>query len=153
MKNRPVKEELILKCSVSGNFDIIEKEYYLKVFSDLYDREQDYSLGFLDKKEGLEEAKHFARKYQDLVEAGFYPPNTQFLIARDDLDVLTVMALMPKLDFPEWYPKLEERISGLRKKASKVLGVDESELSGDTALPENYGMIDGEVYCFDLHVL
>ena len=153
MKNVPVKKDLKLSSAVSGNFEVIGGGYYLKIFSELYDREDDFSLGFVEGKEGLEEALHFARKYQDLVDVGFYPPNTQFLVTRDDLDVVTVMAIMPKLDFPEWCPNLEERISNLREKAAKVLGISTDELCGDTKLSENYGWFNSEIYCFDLHVL
>lgn len=153
MKNIPIKKGLSLDNVVSGNFEVKEEPYYVKIFSELYDREDDFSLGFVDKKEGLEEALCFAKKYQDLADAGFYPPGTQFLITRDDLDVITVMAVMPKLDFPEWCPDLNERISKLRDKAAKVLGVNLDELCGDTQLSENYGWFNSEIYCLDLHVL
>lgn len=153
MKNLPIKEEFRLDTVVSGNFYITEKDVYVKVFSELYDREYHFSLGFIDKKEGIDAARYTARRYQDLVEIGFYPPGTQFLVAKDELDMVTVMAFMPKLDFPEWCPDLESRISKLREKASEVLGVSVGELSHDTILSENYGWLDGEVYCFDLHVL
>lgn len=153
MKNIPIRKDLRLDNVVSGNFAVKEKNCFVKIFSELYDREYDFSLGFVEKKEGLEEALHFARKYQDLVDAGFYPPGTQFLVTRDDLDVITIMAIMPELDFPEWCPDLKERISNLRGKAAKVLGVSVDELCSDTQLSENYGWFNCEIYCLDLHVL
>ncbi len=153
MKNVPIKKDLKLGITISGNFEVINEDYYVKIFSELYDREDDFSLGFVDGEEGVKEALQFARKYQDLVEVGFYPPNTKFFVARDDLGVITAMAIMPKLDFPEWCQNLEERISKLREKAAKVLGVSLDEICSDTTLSENYGWFNGEIYCFDLHVL
>lgn len=153
MKNIPIKDNLKFSNFISGNFEIKEVDYYVKIFSELYDRADDFSLGFVNGKEGLEEALDFARKYQDLVEAGFYPPGTQFLITKDDLEVVTIMAIMPKLDFPEWCPNLEGRILKLREKAAKVLGVDIDKLCKDTLLSENYGWLNSEIYCLDLHVL
>lgn len=153
MKNIPIKEDLKFSDLISGNFEIKEKYYYLKIFSELYDRADDFSLGFVKGKRALKEALRFARKYQDLVDVGFYPPGAQFLIAKDGLDVTTIMAVMPKLDFPEWCPNLEWKISRLREKAAKVLGVNINDLCNDTLLSENYGWFNGEIYCFDLHVL
>lgn len=148
-----VNESLKLDAAVSGNFKPKEKPYYIKVFSELYDRDWDVSIGFVDGKEGVKEAEHFARKYQDLVDVGFYPPKTQFIVARDGLEFITVMAIMPELEPAEWCPNLEGDISKLRKKAAKVLGVKEEALSNDTEYECNYGLLDGKVYCFDLHVL
>lgn len=153
MKNLPIKKDLTFGGLISGNLHVKEMDYYVKIFSELYDRADDFSLGFVNGKRALKEALRFARKYQDLVDVGFYPPGTQFLITKDDLDVVTVMSVMPKLDFPEWCPNLEGRISKLREKAASVLGVKIDELCKDTALSENYGWFNGEIYCFDLHVL
>ncbi len=153
MKNIPIKAYLNFRDLISGNFKIKEKDYYIKIFSELYNRADDFSLGFVNGKKALKEALRFARKYQDLVDICFYPPGTQFLITKDDLDIVTVMAVMPKLNFPEWCPNLEGRISKLREKAAKVLGVNINDLYNDTLLSENYGWFNGEIYCFDMHVL
>jgi len=153
MKNLPINKNLTLGGLISGNLQIKEMGYYVKIFSELYDRADDFSLGFVKGKRALKEALRFARKYQDLVDIGFYPPGTQFIIAQDSFDIVTVMSVMPKLDFPEWCPNLEGRISKLREKAAKVLNVEVCDLCRDTSLNENYGWFNGEIYCFDLHVL
>jgi len=88
MKNIPIKEDLKFSDLISGNFEIKENEHYLKIFSELYDRADDFSLGFVNGKRALKEALRFARKYQDLVDEGFYPPGTQFLIAKDGIILL-----------------------------------------------------------------
>lgn len=153
MKNLPLKDALKLDNIVSGNLEIRGGEYYVKIFSELYDREEGFSLGFVNHKEGIKEAMHVARKYQDLVDVGFYPPGTQFLVARDELDVITIISVMPKLNPLKQCPDIKERIALSRKKAANVLGVKEDHLGRDTGLELNYGWLDHKLYCFDLHVL
>lgn len=148
-----VKESLKLNEVSPGHFKIGGKPYYAKVFSELYDRDWETSLCFVNTKDGIQEAEDFARTYQDLVGVGFYPPGTQFIVAMDELNALTVMALMPELEPAEHYPCLEKEILRLRKKAAKVLGVKKNELGSDAKDSSNYGLLEGKLYCFDFHVL
>jgi len=148
-----IKKGTRLDEVVSGNFKIKLEPYYIKVLSELYNREDEHSLGFVNKKEGVEEALYVARKYQDLVDVGFYPPNTQFIVARDELNVITIVSVMPEIDPAQWHPHIEKEKAMLRRKAAKVLGVNEKELSYDTTLNSNYGLLDDKIYCFDLHVM
>ncbi len=60
---------------------------------------------------------------------------------------------MPKIKPPKGYKNLKKEIFRLRGKVAKVLGVKRSELWSDTKRDENYGLLEGKVYCFDLHVL
>ena len=121
-----IKKGLKLEEAVSGNFEIKDGNFYVKVLSELYEREDEFSLGFIDTREGIEEACYVARKYQDLVEIGFYPPNTHFIVAKDEVDIITLVSIMPKIDLVgAWYPDLEKEKLVLRRKAAKVLGVNE----------------------------
>lgn len=148
-----VKESFRLDEVSPGHFKVSRKSYYVKVFSELYDRDWETSLCFVDTKDGIQEAEDFARTYQDLASVGFYPTGTQFIVARDELNFLTVVSVMPELKPAEHYPDLKKEISILRGKAAKVLGVKKNELGNDAKDSSNYGLLEGKLYCFDLHVL
>ena len=153
MKIPTINDNLCLEKVVSGNFKIKEKPYYVKILSELYGREHEFSLGFVNKKQGIQEAEHVAGQYQNLANAGFYHPDTQFIIGKDEMDVITIISVMPQLYPADLYGCLKRDMSVLRTKAAKVLKIGENELCSDTYLSENYGSLNGKLYYFDSHVL
>jgi len=146
MKNLPVKEEL--DRIISGNYKVKHQPYYVKIFSELYHREYNFSLGF--RKNGLEEAVYVAGRYQKLAKAGFYPEKSRFIITRDSVGIITIASIMPEMI--EIEPE-DQKIKEMRQKAAETLGIKVEELSNDTTKKENYGTLDGRIYCFDSHVM
>jgi len=114
---KSIEDLLIWEEYHDGVWKLKKKRLYIKVTSELYPPIVEIPVkGYSKRKYAVKDALRCAKVYKRLTAAGMYPPKTEFIIYEGKKDVLSLLAVMPRIDTLNARGEVSKKISKVEQK-------------------------------------